>query len=192
MNRSLILILMISATSGIQAQTLKDALFSGKLKSDTGTVLRKGEDLTGKIDSTRKKPEPEKVKTVETKPAVTGVFNSQTGNVDSTSSDLKSASKDNNTTWNNFVNSVVDVLKTEVLNSKKIKKGDYSVTVDYAIDLTGQVTITNIFVIPESKFLEEQVKERLTIDTPVLNPVLGSNGTPRKTNKRVGFKLTKS
>ena len=55
-------ILFLSILIALQgnSQTLKDALFGGKLKTDSNTVLRKGEDLSSKIDSNRKKPvEPE-------------------------------------------------------------------------------------------------------------------------------------
>jgi len=64
--------------------------------------------------------------------------------------------------------------------------------VDYAIEPDGKVTINNVYPTPENKFLEEQVKERLSIDTPQLNPVLGSNGKGRKVMKRYNFTLTKN
>lgn len=55
--------------------------------------------------------------------------------------------------------------------------------VDYEIGLDGQVTVTNVFPSPENKYIQEQVKERLSIDTPRLNPVLSGNGKPRKVVK---------
>ena len=93
--------------------------------------------------------------------------------------------------WEEFTDAVISTLKTEVMNSKKIKKGDYFIMVDYAIELDGKVTINNVYPTPENKFIEEQVKERFSIDTPQLNPVLASNGKPRKVNKRQNFTLTK-
>ena len=42
--------------------------------------------------------------------------------------------------------------------------------VDYAIELDGKITINNVYPTPENKFLEQQVKERLSIDTPQLSP----------------------
>ena len=41
-----------------QSQSLKDLLFSGKMKTDSGTVVRKGEDLKDKVDTGTKKPAP--------------------------------------------------------------------------------------------------------------------------------------
>lgn len=105
--------------------------------------------------------------------------------------DNNAATKDNNKVWKQFMDSAIITLKEEVLTSKKLKKGDYLIMVDYAIELDGQVTINNIYPSPENKFLEEQVKERLTISAPHLNPVLASNGKPRKVMKRYNFTLTK-
>ena len=82
-------------------------------------------------------------------------------------------------------------MKTEVLSSKKIKKGSYNILADYEIGLDGTVTIKNVFVTPESDWLQLQVKERLGISTPKLDPVMGSNGKPRKVNKRHSFTITK-
>lgn len=196
MKRSIVLLLVFTSVSAtIKAQSLKDILYGGKLKSDSGTVVRKTDDLSTKIDTSRKKPvEPEKAKLPVVNPGVNVVANNnanQGATTDSSKVDGNTP-KDNTKTWNSFVDAVVDALKTEVLNSKKIKKGDYSVMVDYVIDVTGKVTISNVFVTPESKFLQEQVQERLGIDTPVLNPVLGSNGKPRKVNKRTSFALSKN
>lgn len=188
MKKFILLGSIITLATSINAQSLKDALFSGKLKNDSGSTVRKTDDLSTKIDSTRKKPvEAEKPKPTEIKTVVSGSSPADTISVHS-----KTSTKDNNKSWQNFVDAVVDALKTEVLNSKKIKKDDYSVMVDYVIDVSGQVTISNVFITPESKFLEEQVKERLSIDTPILSPVLGSNGKPRKANKRVSFTLAKN
>lgn len=50
-----ILILLLLSSVFADAQSLKDALFSGRLKNDNNTVIRKGEDLSTKmVDTTRK------------------------------------------------------------------------------------------------------------------------------------------
>ena len=191
-----ILFLVVLTTVTANAQSLKDALYGGKLKTDSNTVLRKGDDLSTKIDtSTRKKPVvPEKnmsaalsmdsVKKWTTKPDSAVAAVAPVGNT--------AVTKDNNKLWKEFVDSLVSTLKQEVLTSKKINKGDYFITVDYAIAIDGQVAITNVLLVPENKFLTEQVKERLSIDTPRLNPVLAGNGQPRKVTKRYNFTLTKN
>ena len=191
-----ILFLLIAFTVTANAQTLKDALYGGKLKTDSGTVIKKGDDLSSKIDSSRKKPvesEKNKLNPVTMDPSIK---NPTTATADTTTLaagalDNNAAPKDNNKIWKEFTDAVISTLKTEVMNSKKIKKGDYFIMVDYAIELDGKVTINNVYPTPENKFIEEQVKERFSIDTPQLNPVLASNGKPRKVNKRQNFTLTK-
>lgn len=188
----LFLCMLIVVTAN--AQSLKDALYGGKLKTDSGSVLRKGDDLSTKIDSTRKKPVVEEKKmgsamTLDSiKKWTTKADTTNKTVIDKT--DANAVKKDNNKLWKEFVDTVVSTLKAEVMSSKKIKKGDYFVMVDYAIGIDGQVTISNVLVSPENKTLETQVKERFNIDTPKLNPVLGSNGVPRKTVKRSNFTLT--
>ena len=191
-----ILFLLVITTVTANAQSLKEALYGGKLKTDSGTVLRKGDDLSSKIDTSRKKPvdaEKNKLAAVRmdsslnniTAPTVATAIDA-IGKIDN-----NIAAKDNNKIWKAFMDTVISTLKAEVLTSKKIKKGDYYIIVDYTIGLDGQVTINTIFPTPENKFLEEQVKERLSIDTPRLNPVMGGNGKPRKVVKRTNFTITK-
>ena len=58
-----ILFLLLVTTLTSNAQSLKDGLYGGKLKTDSGTVIKKGDDLSSKIDTSKKKPvEPEKTK----------------------------------------------------------------------------------------------------------------------------------
>ena len=191
-----ILFLLLVSTVTANAQSLKDALYGGKLKNDSSTVIRKTDDLSTKIDTSRKKPvEQEKIKltTVATDSSV----NKMTAATESAviivadKKDNNAATKDNNKLWKEFVDTVTSTLKQEVMPSKKINKGDYYITVDYIIAPDGIVTIANLLLIPENKFLEQQVKERLSIDTPRLNPVLAGNGTPRKVNKRYNFNISK-
>lgn len=191
-----ILFLLIVFTVTANAQTLKDALYGGKLKTDSGTLIKKGDDLSTKIDTSRKKPvEPEKNKLnpVTMDPSMKKMTaNSDTSSLAAVGTmDNNVATKDNNKIWKEFTDAVISTLKTEVMTSKKIKKGDYFIMVDYAIELDGKVTINNVYPTPENKFIEEQVKERFSIDTPRLNPVLASNGKPRKVMKRQNFTLTK-
>ena len=197
--KKVLLFLLVVVAINTNAQTLKEALYGGKLKTDTGTVLRKGEDLSSKIDTSRKAPAvaPEK-KLVA---AVADTAKKMTAPGDSTA--MPAAEKtetapatgvgaDNNRVWKAFVDSTISILNQDLAVNKKYKKGEYSVTVDYVIELDGKVTITNVYVSPENKTLAIQVKERLNIDTPQLKPVISSNGKPRKINKRQSFVLTKN
>lgn len=195
----LFLALIISCTIA-GAQSLKDLLYSGKLKNDSGTVVRKTDDLSTKIDTVKKKPaEPEKVKTV------TLVRDSATGTVIRTDTVLASfeetataspgannasAPKDNNKIWKEYIDSLATTLKAEVMPNKKIKSGTYYVFVEYEIAPDGQVSINNVSPSPENSFLADQVKERLTISAPAMAPVL-YNGKPRKSVKKYTFTIEK-
>ena len=191
-----ILFLLLVSTVTANAQSLKDALYGGKLKNDSSSVIRKTDDLSTKIDTSRKKPvEQEKIKlTTVASDSSINKMTAATGSVAIVAADKKdnnASTKDNNKLWKEFVDTVTSTLKQEVMPSKKINKGDYYITVDYTIAPDGIVTIANLLLIPENKFLEQQVKERLSIDTPRLNPVLSGNGTPRKVNKRYNFNISK-
>lgn len=195
MKKTILLLLVVLTTTITNGQSLKEALYGGKLKTDTGSVLRKGDDLSSKIDTSRKKEVIVEKKmdalSMDSIKKWTSQPDSGTVAPPIDKTDNNAVSKDNNKLWKEFVDSLISTLKQEVMTSKKINKGDYFVTVDYAIATDGQVSITNVLLVPENKFLEQQVKERLSIDTPRLNPVLSGNGTPRKVAKRTNFTLTK-
>jgi hypothetical protein len=169
-----------------KAQTLKDALFGGRLKSDTGMVVKKGDSLkllpdslvkkrmdslkmAAIISDSAKQKNPNSVSQTTALPTTTGADNTP---------------KNNDQIWKQFIDEYSNVIKTEVLPSKKIKKGTYSIYIDYAIETDGSVSTVNIVCIPENSYLVEQIKTRMMANTPQLNPVLMSNGKPRKTLKK--------
>ncbi len=67
-----ILFLFLAATFTSKAQSLKDLLFSGKLKMDSNTVIRKTDDLSTKIDTSQKKA-PEVKATAAIQPVDTAI-----------------------------------------------------------------------------------------------------------------------
>lgn len=222
-----ILLLLLASSGFVHAQSLKEALFSGKLKNQPGTVIRKGDDLSTKMDTATHKD------TVEIA-AVKGVvpafdtpkanLNLNADSVGTVSADNKTASasnnnnaattanppeagtaaattgvaagataapKNNNVLWKEYVDSVAGALKTEALPNKKIKSGTYYATVSYEIGTDGQVSVTDVFLTPENKYLQDQIKQRVSLDPPHLAPVLNSTGAPRKVTKKYNFTLTK-
>jgi hypothetical protein len=210
-----ILLLLLASSAFAQGQSLKEALYGGKLKNKPGTVIRKGDDLTAQLDTTSKTataatgitkatPLPTDSSTqsvaVQTDPTGLSTINNNDTTAASTNvaasetavvTEPAAALKDNNAIWKEYVNTVVPALKSEVLPSKKIKKGSYYVLVSYTIDTDGQTAIGDVFVSPENSYLQQQVKQRLDVEAPRLNPVLNSSGTPRKVNKKYNFTLTK-
>jgi hypothetical protein len=104
---------------------------------------------------------------------------------------VATATKSNTKIWKEYTDSLVSVLKTEVLSSKKIKKDTYYLYVDYEIGLDGQVNVTNVVATPENSFLQDHVKERMIHTVPQLSPVLDSNNKPRKVKRKYNFNITK-
>lgn len=193
------LFLAISAKS----QSLLDAIYSGKLKADTGAVLRKGDSLKIKenmaqkviADSLRKDSitaaiaaaalEKQNATSAARDTTIAGTTTSTAADVNTAVaaneavSAEKTIPKDNNKIWKAFIDSLSTTIKSEVLSSGKIKKGAYSVLINYEIMPNGQININSVASDPQSSFLDDQIKMRLTLDAPQLNPVLGTNGQPR-------------
>lgn len=211
-----ILILLLLSSVFVNAQSLKEALFSGKLKNDPGTVIRKGDDLAAKMDTAQKvqavdetaKTKPpvpaadslSKVTAVAAAPAtVPAKKDSALAMADTTTAATTTETtavpaakpKDNNAIWKSYMDSLNTTLKTEVLSSKKVKNGSYYVLVSYTIGTDGQVTVNDVFLSPENAFLQQQIKDRISLETPRLNPVLSDSGAPRKVNRKYNFTLTK-
>jgi hypothetical protein len=95
---------------------------------------------------------------------------------------------------NLFKDYMVDLaasLKSDVMSSKKVKKGSYFVMVAYTIETDGKVTITNVEVDPKNEILQRQIKERMDEGLPQLNPELNSQGVARKINRTYSFTLDK-
>ena len=189
--------MVLAASFSVNAQSLKELLYSGKLKSDTGTVVRKSDDLSTKIDTNKKKPvDIARVKS----PTASGdsSLSSENEKVESSAAvaatgnkEFNTASKDNNKIWKEFIDSVTSTLKTEVLPSKKIKSDTYYILIEYEIGADGQIAINNVSCSPENSFLQQQVKERLTLTAPPMNPLL-TNGKARKVVKKYTLILPKS
>lgn len=207
--KSLLVLALLATTMSVKAQSLKETLFSGKLKSDTGSVVRKGEDLSTKIDtSTRKKPAP----VAEPPAQVVTASLDATGNivttavqqdgtpvpataaitaVDSAGNPVPVKPKDNNELWKDYIEEFTTTLRTDVANSKKVKDGTYSILIDYEIGVDGQIGVNNVNVAPQNSFIAEQVKERVTLTAPRMQPLLGTNGKPRKAAKKQTITISK-
>jgi hypothetical protein len=206
MRTGILLATFIIAVSA-NAQSLKETLYSGKLKTDTGTVIRKGEDLSSKIDTARKKPvELQKIKMAQgVKDSSAAGMAAQNGVQDSAGNTTAqtdmaiavdtaaavAAPKDNNKIWKEYLDSLTGTLRTEVLTSKKIKSGTYSVLIEYEIGVDGQITVNNVSCSPESSFLGDQIKERITLTAPQMTPLLNAHGQPRKAVKKQMLTLSK-
>lgn len=192
--KAVILLAILFASVSANSQTkLKDLLYGGKLKMDSGSVIRKDDDLSSKIDTSTKKP------VEQSKAAVVDAATPDLGTnglpiVPDTSTALKdpaTAPKVNNKSWKEFIDELTTSLRTEVLPNKKIKEGTYAILLEYEIDVDGQVRATNVASDPSNSFLEQQIKERITLSAPKMEPLMGTNGKPRKAQKRQTITVTK-
>ncbi len=122
---------------------MKEALYGGKLKNQPGSEIRKGDDLSTKMDTVRKTSTNDSGITKATVPttdssikrgimpidsvAFFGVENKNDISGTTTpaapaataSKDNAATLKDNNLAWKGYIDSVISILKAEVLPSKK-------------------------------------------------------------------------
>jgi predicted RND superfamily exporter protein len=177
---------MLFAMSGmLQAQqSLKDALYGGRLKNDSGSVIKKTDDIKSKIDTSVKKTLEIKAKDSVAKAEVRADSLKQEKIKENVVSASKEITKDNNTLWKDFIDKLNTDIRAEVMTSKKIKNGSYSILVDYEIGIDGSVNVNNVSSDPSNSFLENQIKERIIQGAPKLTPALLSNGKPRVSNKK--------
>ena len=214
--KNLILILfLIGSACTVQSQekkqSLRDLLFSGKLKKDSTGVIRSTDDLSQKIDTTTKKEvqpvnstSPANVQQPNTSvtskaPAsatvVASALDTATSGTDTAAALPVTATvapaKSNTKLLKEYTDSLVKTLQEGALKSKQIKKNTYFVMLDYEIDTDGQVNFTNVTSTPENSLLQAQVKQ-IVDSTPLrLNPVTDSNNQGKKVKRKQQFSVTK-
>ena len=178
MNRLFLLaVLFISTNCFAQKSSLRDSLFSGKLKADSTLVAKsKVNEEKAKEDSIKKVQIDSLKKIGADTTQITGV---------ATTIPVKSELKysDNNKTWKKFTDEYTKVINAEMANNKKIKKGGYTVTLEYEIDIDGRVSTKNIICDPKSEALIALIEEKMMANAPLLAPQV-VNGAPRKSSKR--------
>lgn len=208
--KAIVLFSMVMLALSARSQSLKEALYGGKLKADTGAVIRKGdslkiqENMAQKVvedsikkstaDSIRKEAIAiQKEKAIAAGQDTTAIV--YTDSISGTSTEIsvteKALPKDNNKIWKAYIDSLATTIKSEVLSSGKIKKGNYFVLIDYKINPDGQISVTSVTSDPQSSYLEQNIKDRLTLDGPRLNPVIDANGRARTVNKKQTLNFVK-
>ena len=178
MNRIFLLaVLFISSTCFAQKSSLRDSLFSGKLKADSALVAKsKVNEEKVKEDSIRKVQIDSLKKVGADTTQITGV----TATVP-IKTELKYA--DNNKTWKKFTDEHTKIINAEMANNKKIKKGGYTVTLEYEIDVDGKVSTKNIICDPKSEAVIDLINTKMMANAPQLAPQI-VNGAPKKSSKR--------
>ncbi len=213
MQKILFLLLLMAGTATVQAQSLKDLLYGGKLKSDSNTVVRKTDDLKAKIDTVQKKPvvaAAEKAtvvapadsakgaavqKDAAATVAVMGVDTVETTAAVETEAPVEAAAavpaKSNTKLWKEYTDSLVATLKPELENAKKVKNGTYHVLVSYEIETDGKVTATNVGITPANEMLHALIRQYIDSTPLQLAPTTDSAGQPRKVRRSGSFTITK-
>ena len=147
---------------------MRDSLFSGKLKADSALVAS-----SKIVKDSSKKTEPDQLSKAI---ADTSIKLNDPGKTE-----LKYS--DNNKTWKKFTDEYTKIITTEMAATKKIKKGGYTVTLEYEIGTDGVVSTKNIICDPKSEGLINLINERMMANAPQLAPQI-VNGAPRKSSKR--------
>jgi len=177
MNR-LFLVLVLFISANCFSQSLRDSLFSGKLKADSTLVAKsKVNEQKAKQDSVRKV----QIDSLKKIGADTTYLSIAVATPTAPATELKYS--DNNRTWKKFVDEHTPIINSEMLATKKIKKGGYTVTLEYEIGTDGVVTTKNIICDPKSEQLVELIRERMMTNAPRLAPQI-VNGAPRKSSRR--------
>jgi hypothetical protein len=184
--KSILFFIVTVCTFSVQAQTLKDALFSGRLKTDSGTTVKQGDSLKLLSDSLFKL-KMDSLKKAGIKKEAQKNNLSDTASIHSTDA----AAAGNNQSWNQFIEEYTAIIKKEVLPSSRIKAGTYSVLIEYTIETDGNITTNNVYCTPDNAFLVQQIRARMMMNAPKLSPVLMSNGKPRKVLKKQSLTFVK-
>jgi len=157
----------------ISQQRLRDSLYGGRLKADTGKtfvskdtskyVVLKNENVSSTTDDKKK-------------PAGTtgGIIKPDESMPDSLNKLFYSKQK----FWKKFIENNTQIITQSADETKKVKKGTYQIDVEYEIGLNGRITTKNITCNPPNEFLTEQVTD-LMKRAPVLAPPIYSDGKPR-------------
>ncbi len=202
--KPLLVLLFLAAGLAADAQTLKELLYSGKLKNDSNTVIRKTDDLSTKIDTGDRKKATVVVDTV----AILNAPIDSSKNINKQAAIQPTEKKDSSATpeiaveaplpptpaapaktptriWKEYTDSLVVSLHQDVLNSKKIKKDTYFITVDYELDTNGQVDVVNVASTPSNEMLANAIKQRMIDSPPQLGPVA------KKVKRKYNFTVVK-
>lgn len=189
--KAIILVTAILLAFSAESQSLKEALYSGKLKADTGAVIRKDDSLKIKENMAQKVAEDslkkETIAVEKEKALAAGLDTTNIGKespLPDAVTEEKAIPKDNNEIWKTFIDELTTTIKSEVVTSGKLKKGAYSVLIQYEINPDGQIHVNSVAADPQNSFLEGQIKERVILNAPQLNPVLGTNGKARTVAKK--------
>lgn len=165
--------------SSVLGQRLRDSLFGGKLKADTNKTFV-SKDTTKYIPpvvyNATAQPETKK---------------GEVNKLDESMPDsLNKTFYGKQKTWKRFIEINTQIISQQANDTKKVKKGEYAIEVEYEIGLNGKIKANNITCNPPNEFLLEQVTE-LMKRAPTLAPPIYSDGKPRPLKATQSITITK-
>ena len=179
-------IFSISLSAAMGQQRLRDSLYGGKIKADSGKtfvskdtskyVMLKNENISS-----------------QTQPGEKGKVDPNAGIVKPDASMPDSLNKlfySKQKLWKKFIENNTQIVTQTADDTKKVKKGTYQVEVEYEIGLNGRVTTKGVTCSPSNEFLVEQVTEFMK-RAPVLAPPIYSDGKPRALPGTQGITIVK-
>ncbi len=173
--KTLLFFIGFFSASSVMAQSLKDSLFSGKLKNplkqaevakDSVKLETTKNDSAAKIDVVSSVPSEKKA----------GVEVQKTDDTMPDSLNKLYQAKQKN--WQRFIYQQTMILSQQAEESRKVKKGEYYIEFDYEIGLNGRLKVSNITCYPKNEFMLETITDILS-RPPVLAPPVYGDGKPR-------------
>lgn len=177
MKTSFIAIALLFTSSLIAQKSLRDSLYGGKLKADTGRTFVS-------TDTSKYVPAaPVKNATISSEPGEKkkGEANKVEINKldEATMPDsLNKLYYSKQRLWKRFIESNTQIISQQANDTRKVKKGEYSIEIEYEIGLNGRITTKGITCSPANEFLTDQVTD-LMKRTPVLSAPIYNDGKPR-------------
>ena len=136
-----LLFIFLFFTSAAMSQTLKDSLFGGKIKADTGKTF---------ISKDTSKYVAPKVYTASS--SATGeTKKSEIAKLDESMPDsLNKTFYAKQKTWKRFIDVNTSIISQQASDTRKVKKGQYTIDIEYEIGLNGRVTTTGVTCNPSN------------------------------------------
>ena len=184
------LVSLMFITSSVMAQRLRDSLFGGRLKADTGkTFVSKdtGKYVAPKVyDAGTSSSATTPTTTSSSNPTKAVIAKPDASMPDSLNKTFYQKQK----LWKRFIDVNTPIIAQQADDTRKVKKGEFTVDIEYEIGLNGRVTTTGVTCTPLNEFLVEQVTE-LMKRAPVLSPPIYSDGQPHKLNAKQSITIVK-
>lgn len=155
---------LIALSTG--AQSLRDSLYGGKMKADSGKTIVSTDTGRYKADKIVLLSGPDSKPGDAVKP------------VESMPDSLNSTYYAKQRLWKRFIDGQTNIITQEANDNRKVKKGEYTVEIDYEIGLNGKIATNSITVTPQNDFLQERFTEMMKRPPTLAAPVY-SDGKPR-------------